>query len=176
MNTPAAIASRNPFASALRAIEPMPRTSTIPTPTATTPATWPVLVPCPSTTNGADEDEDRRDAAGDGVDEAHVRDAVAGREEGEVAELERCRRGDGRNRRGVDIPGEDGDRREGDHSRDEHERKSCLGLCPATDEHVADAVDPGGGEGEQERGRRHVADTTASRAPDLGGGIRCDHV
>ena len=104
----------------------------------------------------AHQNEHRRDAAGDRVDEADVRAPVGGRQQEEVRELEHDGRDDPRDGRRLHFPGKGGDGREQDDPHDERDGRCCAYVLRAGDEDVPARVECGRAEREQERVERQL--------------------
>ena len=120
------------------------------------------------------EDDHRRQAARDRVDDAQLRALVRVGEQCEVRQLERRRAERPRPHLPLHVPGRRCDRRE-EHDRDgEHDRGRGLDVARAGEQQVPARVQDGRGEREQERGRAHsrtmvtgpsFTSSTAIRAP-----------
>ena len=118
--------------------------------------------------DGADQDEHRREAAGDRVDEAHLGAPVRGRQEGEIRQLEDTRGGEIGDGLAPDVPGEQ--RRHGEH-RDpdgKRQRERRLGIASSSQQQVPTRVRARRGEGESEGGERHRRVLPGRRRAALG--------
>ncbi len=103
----------------------------------------------------AGEDEDRRDAARDRVDEAQVGPAIRAYEQAEVDELEHGRDRDPGQRRGLDPPRRQRDwRREHDRERKSDARRGAD-VAGAREQGVPAGMEHRGAQCERERGCRH---------------------
>ena len=101
------------------------------------------------------EDEHRREAARDRIDEAEVGAAVCGGEEGQVRELERRRPGDVRERSRVHVPDGRRDRRVQHDREREDDGGRRLDVARAREDEVPERVQDRRSERQGERRRRH---------------------
>ena len=85
--------------------------------------------------HGHDEHDNRRHTAGDGIDEAHVRASIGGRQQVEVDELQDGRGGDERPRLGLHVPAQQCEGRGHGHANGNRYGRCCLVvLTPCNDE------------------------------------------
>ena len=117
---------------------------------------------------GADQNEHRRDAARDRVDEADVRAPIRGREQQEVRELEHDGRDDPRDGGRLHIPGKDGDGREQDDPQDDGDSRCCAYVLRSGNEDVPAGVECRCAEREQERVDGHRVRIAPLDVQDLG--------
>ena len=100
--------------------------------------------------HGQRQDEDRRRAARDGVDEAQVGALIGSDEQREVDELQGRRERDVRPCLWLDVPARDRNRRKHERAKDDHDRRRCRAVARRNDDQVPQRVDERGDQNDRE--------------------------
>jgi hypothetical protein len=112
----------------------------------------------PECRDSDEEDENRRQPAGDRIDDAQLRPPIGGGQERKVGELERRRDDHVRDRLRLHVPAEGGDGPEREHREREGERGRGGNVVSPSEREVPRGVKPGGAERQGKRVSRHLED------------------